>query len=304
MRPQPGQLGARHAGRPSPMPAAARVIGGRCPQLGEGRRVPTPRAAAASADRSRPGRAGCRAHVLADVAAVDVRAERGPQRLRDFGARSSMVRYDRHRVESSTPGSTRAPVGHASRHRVQVPHCSRPWRVGLERQAGDHDAQEQPRAQLGIDEAGVLADPPEPGVLRVHAFLHRAGVHVGQRVERLARTPGASTPPARRAAASGRRGSRRPRRSGRCGRRPRAGRSEYGRSVLYSVPVTMTLCACGITARTSRRRSAVRAIQAISPGVAAVQPLAQERELGEVVHRRHAAQVEAQRLGLRLHRLG
>jgi hypothetical protein len=37
--------------------------------------------------------------------------------------RSSMVRYERQRLESSTAGSTSAPVGHASRQRVQLPHC-------------------------------------------------------------------------------------------------------------------------------------------------------------------------------------
>ena len=40
----------------------------------------------------------------------------------------SIVRYERHRVESSTPGSTRAPVGHASRQRVHLP--QQPGEVG------------------------------------------------------------------------------------------------------------------------------------------------------------------------------
>ena len=47
--------------------------------------------------------------------------------------------------------------------------------------------EKHPRSELGVDHAGVLADPAEPGVLRVDAFLHRAGVDVGARLEAVPR---------------------------------------------------------------------------------------------------------------------
>ena len=37
-----------------------------------------------------------------------------------------------------------------------------------------------PRSELGIDQAGVLADPAEARVLRVDALLHRPGVDVAR----------------------------------------------------------------------------------------------------------------------------
>ena len=61
-------------------------------------------------------------------------------------------------------------------------------RVGLERQAADDLAEEDPRPELRVDHAGVLADPAEARVLRVDALLHGAGVDVGPRLERLGAT--------------------------------------------------------------------------------------------------------------------
>ncbi len=37
--------------------------------------------------------------------------------------------------------------------------------------------------EIFVDEAGVLPDPSKAGILRVDAFLHRAGVYVRARVE-------------------------------------------------------------------------------------------------------------------------
>ena len=88
-------------------------------------------------------------------------------------------------------------------------------RVRLERQAADDLGQEDPRPERRVDHAGVLADPADAGVLRVDALLHRTGVDVGARLERLAATLRASTRAARRAARRSRRGSRRPTRSAR-----------------------------------------------------------------------------------------
>ena len=138
-------------------------------------------------------------------------------------------------------------------------------RIRLERQRADDLAKEQPRAELGVDETGVLADPAQPGVLRVDALLDGTGIDIRPRVERLGRLLAHPVEQCRRAAPSARRDSRRPTHTGRFARHRQATSSEYGRSVLYSVPVTMTLRAPGTTWRTSARRSAVRAIQAISP---------------------------------------
>src|SRR4051794_30243696 len=47
-----------------------------------------------------------------------------------------------------------------------------PLRVGLEGQRADDLREKQPRSDLRVDQAAVLADPAEPGVLRVDALLH------------------------------------------------------------------------------------------------------------------------------------
>ena len=62
-----------------------------------------------------------------------------------------------------------------------------PFGVGLEVERADDLAEEQPRPELRVDQAGVLANPPEPRVLRVDPFLHRPGVDVGPRLEGLVR---------------------------------------------------------------------------------------------------------------------
>src|SRR5256885_10621752 len=58
-------------------------------------------------------------------------------------------------------------------------------RVHFERQTADDLGEKDPRPELRMDDAGVLADPSEPGVLRVDALLDGPGVDVGARVERL-----------------------------------------------------------------------------------------------------------------------
>src|SRR5262245_52520299 len=58
-----------------------------------------------------------------------------------------------------------------------------PLRIRLERQRADDLAKEQPRSDLAIDQARVLADPSDSGVLRVHALLNGSRVDVGSRIE-------------------------------------------------------------------------------------------------------------------------
>ena len=111
----------------------------------------------------------------------------------------------------------------------------------------------------------MLADPAEPGVLRVDTLLDGAGVGVGPRLERRAvrlahpreqrletladdgvvvLAPGVA-------------------RDVRVA--PPESAVEYGRSVLYRVPVTMTDRADGMIWRTSRRTRAVRGSHVIVP---------------------------------------
>ena len=52
-------------------------------------------------------------------------------------------------------------------------------KVGLQFERGQDHSQEQPRAELLIDDAGILGDPAHPGVFRVDAFDERAGVDIG-----------------------------------------------------------------------------------------------------------------------------
>ena len=59
--------------------------------------------------------------------------------------------------------------------------------IALERQAADDLGEKNPRADLGVDDARVLADPADARVLRVDALLHRTGVDVRASLERLGR---------------------------------------------------------------------------------------------------------------------
>src|SRR5262249_58448890 len=58
-------------------------------------------------------------------------------------------------------------------------------RIDLERQAADDGGQEDERAELRVDDAGVLPDPADARMLRVDALLDRSGVDVRARLERL-----------------------------------------------------------------------------------------------------------------------
>src|SRR4030095_3470039 len=60
-------------------------------------------------------------------------------------------------------------------------------RVHLQRQAADDLREKDPGSDVGMDDARVLADPPDAGVLGVDAFLHRSGIDIHARLERLGR---------------------------------------------------------------------------------------------------------------------
>ena len=136
---RPGR--ARAAGSPLlPMATAtfrrspvslARVIGAplisvanRCRACARDRRAPADRGPAGPATPPRPTAAprGCTDRRPGRCRSR-TRARRAPAAASSgISFFSSIVRYERHRVASSTPGATSASVGHASRHLVHAPH--------------------------------------------------------------------------------------------------------------------------------------------------------------------------------------
>jgi len=50
--------------------------------------------------------------------------------------------------------------------------------IGLEFEGRQDNAQEQPRTQFLVEDAGVLADPADAGVFGVHALDERTSIHV------------------------------------------------------------------------------------------------------------------------------
>ena len=186
-----GHRGERLNGRPDPTPAAAAT---------PDRWRPAPRRSTGRLpDRCRSRRRACRSPARSGAA---------------MAPRSSIVRYEMQRVASSTPGATSACVGHASRHSVHAPHWSNAGASASSGRLQMISPRNDPRAELRTDDAGVLADPADAGVLRVDALLDRAGVHVGARLERLGGRLAHPRDAARPAARGSRRDSRRPTRTG------------------------------------------------------------------------------------------
>jgi hypothetical protein len=63
-------------------------------------------------------------------------------------------------------------------------------RAGLEREVREGDAEEEPGAELRVDQAGVLPDEAEPRPGGVGALLDRPRVDVGERLDRVPRERG------------------------------------------------------------------------------------------------------------------
>ena len=130
--PQAGELRARHRA------ALRRARAGRCRTARQSStsrgRFESACAAATRASADDRRRLVVRADFLADVAAVDVIAERGAMLVGNAGSQLDReVRDAARRVEHA--GSTSAPVGHASRQRRHAAALLERLRVGLERQA-------------------------------------------------------------------------------------------------------------------------------------------------------------------------
>ena len=101
-----------------------------------------------------------RAYLLAVVAAVDAAAQGGPVLEREHARR--LQQPGQARRASSTPGSTRAPVGQAPRHRRHGPQPSATGGPG-QRGVGDHGAEDEPRAASGQQDIAVFAVPAQTG---------------------------------------------------------------------------------------------------------------------------------------------
>src|SRR3954468_18942433 len=125
-----------------------------------------------------------RTDFLADIAAVDARPDPGAVLGRDVATvLDRQVRNALGRVEDAGRDERVGRAGvEAERARAALIERRR---IDRERQAADDLGQENPRAELWMNDAGVLADPAEAGVLRVDPFLHRPGVDIGTGVERL-----------------------------------------------------------------------------------------------------------------------
>jgi hypothetical protein len=115
-----------------------------------------------------------------------VAAERAAMFVRDF--RSQLDRQIRHaaiRVEDTRLDErvrrTRVEAARAASALLEA------LRIRLERQRADDLAEEQPGPELRIDETGVLADPAQPGVLRIDALLNRTGIDIRARSNGLLR---------------------------------------------------------------------------------------------------------------------
>src|SRR5262245_22497109 len=117
------------------------------------------------------------ADILADVAAVHVVAKRGVKLLGDRTFQlNRQIRETACRIELAglDERSGRACL-EASRARTALVDAGR---VGIERKCADDFREEQPRADLRVDQAGVLPYPPEAGVLRIDPLLDRAGIDI------------------------------------------------------------------------------------------------------------------------------
>src|SRR5262249_44283247 len=122
--------------------------------------------------------------VLTDVTAVDTRSDRRLQLVWDAASQfDRQIRNASVRIEDAG-GADRLRWTRLETQRAGAAAIER-RRVDVEPQAAENHSEKDPRAQLGMNDTGVLADPADAGVLGVHAFLHWTRVDVRARVERL-----------------------------------------------------------------------------------------------------------------------
>src|SRR4029077_16359201 len=127
-----------------------------------------------------------RAHFLADVAAIHMRADAGAAPGGDGSPQLDReIRNTARRIEDAwrdeRVSGTRLETQRACPALIQR------RRIDLEWQTADDFREEDPRSEPRVDDARVLANPADAGILRVDPFLDRTSVNVGARVERLRR---------------------------------------------------------------------------------------------------------------------
>src|SRR5262249_17196894 len=126
-------------------------------------------------------------HLLAHVAAVDVRPDRGLVLARDVAAKlNRQIRDAARRIEDAgrDDGARRTRVQTTGARSALVER----WRIDRQRQAAEDRAEKYPRSERRVDDARILADPADAGMLGVDALLDRPGVDVRARVEWLGRS--------------------------------------------------------------------------------------------------------------------
>jgi hypothetical protein len=119
---------------------------------------------------------------LADIAPIDVIPHRRGQRFRNTALElyrevRNATRGVEHSWGDDRPGGTRFDAQGARAALIEG------GGIDVERQAANNFREKDPRAALGVDHAGVLADPTDARVLRVDTLLDRARIHIRASVE-------------------------------------------------------------------------------------------------------------------------
>ena len=141
-------------------------------------------------ERRARGRAGVeRTHGLAVVAAEEVVADPFAQARDGSRLRCSIVRYETQRRGSRTKGASNAPVGHASRQRVQAPQRSVIGCRGRARSVVTTSPRRTIEPAPGTMSSPVLADEAQPRASRPGALEHRRVVAERPRVHGVAAGP-------------------------------------------------------------------------------------------------------------------
>src|SRR5688572_26065018 len=172
---QPPHAGTLHRATPQ---QRAQLIIGPLPQIEQRGCIETvtrkPRGilAATGGWREVPG-----ADFLADVAAIGVRTNRRPVLDRDRTLQLDReVRQAAPGVEDIRPDERPCRARFDAQGALAALIERRP--VRRKGKVADDLGEEQPGAMLLVDQAGVLADPSQAGILREDALLHRTGIDV------------------------------------------------------------------------------------------------------------------------------
>ena len=122
-----------------------------------------------------------RADILTNIAAENVPPHSRPQLFRNRAALLNReIRNAQARIKFSRRNNRlRRTGGYATRARaaaIRSRQVSRKFRRNFQRR--EDYSEKQPRAQLLVDDAGVLPDPSDARILGIHAFDKRAGVDI------------------------------------------------------------------------------------------------------------------------------